>query len=1302
MRIVLKNGNTVEATPDHIVYVETENQGKIGKGTQQWLKVGQLEQGMRMLQRTDTLVYNERPSQDRVSEAILVGWLQGDGFVGQYESGTNRSLTLEFMTANDEEYEFLLPHIERIFPGIHYKVRGVETVSEDLALRRIRLYGEGLRNFVERYDLEKRGLEMRIPRSVLLGGFEVATAYLRALFQTDGSVRCHSGPTDSFDVVLGSISADLVRDAQKLLANLGIYSRIGVCDDSREDRNTYFQLILGYKGERRKFQEAIGFVSGEKSEKLAASIDSDVRGKNIPAKRFETVARIEYVGEQPVYDIQTESGNYLSGNVVVHNCFIQSVTDDLVNDNGIMDLWVREARLFKFGSGTGTNFSHLRGEGEPLSGGGRSSGLMSFLKVGDRAAGVIKSGGTTRRAAKMVCLDLDHPEIESFIEWKAREEQKVSALVAGSKIHHEKLKAVLDACYDERGQLSTDPTANSKLRDALIAAHEAHIPDGYLVKTLQLAQSGGREIDFPTFDVDWQSEAYQTVSGQNANNSVRVPNLFFEKLTRGDNWQLRWRTDGRVCKEIAAAEIWDKIGYAAWASADPGIQCDTTINEWHTCPKDGRINASNPCSEYMFLDDTACNLASLNLLKFFDETTGEFRIEAFQHACRLWTVVLEISVLMAQYPSKTIARRSFDYRTLGLGYANLGALLMSMGVPYGSQKALAVTGALTAIMTGEAYATSAEMAKEHGPFARFQDNREEMLRVMRNHRRAAYHARTDEYEGLSILPMPIDEKDCPAPLLKAARLAWDRAIKAGEKHGFRNAQTTVIAPTGTIGLLMDCDTTGIEPDFALVKFKKLAGGGYFRIINQSVPRALSKLGYSPQEVKDIIAYCTGHGSLRQAPHINNHSLKQLGFTDEVLKRLERELPMAFDLTFVFNPWTLGRDFCRSVLELTNEEMADTRLNLLEKLGFSPEQIEEANQHICGTMTVEGAPHLKPEHYPVFDCAGKCGRIGKRFLDYRTHIDMMAAAQPFISGAISKTINMPAEASIPEVQEAFSSAWSKMVKAIAIYRDGSKLSQPLNATVAQSIFAAMRKARAGNMPAPSPEAEVRVVASELAHQAVRKELPKRRFGYTVKATIAGQRVYLRTGEYEDGTLGEIFIDVYKEGAAYRSLMNAFAIAVSLGMQYGVPLEEFVRKFHLFRFEPNGHVADHDHIKFCSSIIDFIFRDLALNYLGRTDLVHVPPKDEEALAPAQATEALHVGHGGGQTAAPAPSESMSADEGPTDVALTSEEWTNDRALASRLARTRGYEGDPCTQCGQFTLVRSGTCMRCVSCGSTSGCS
>ncbi len=616
-----------------------------------------------------------------------------------------------------------------------------------------------------------------------------------------------------------------------------------------------------------------------------------------------------------------------------HACFIQGINDDLVNEGGIMDLWVREARLFKYGSGTGSNFSALRGEGEKLSGGGKSSGLMSFLKIGDRAAGAIKSGGTTRRAAKMVIVDVDHPDIETYIDWKVKEEQKVAALVTGSKINQKHLKAVLKACVNCEGSGDDcfSPEKNPALKREIKLARRNYVPDNFIKRVIQFAKQGYTDIQFPIYDTDWDSEAYLTVSGQNSNNSVRVTDGFLKAVESDAKWDLTYRKNGKIAKTLDARALWEQIGYAAWASADPGLQYHTTVNDWHTCPASGEIRASNPCSEYMFLDDTACNLASMNLLTFRDEKTKVFNVENYEHAVRLWTVVLEISVLMAQFPSKQIAQLSYEFRTLGLGYANIGGLLMSSGIPYDSDAGRAIGGALTAIMTGISYATSAEMAASRGTFPGFKKNREHMLRVIRNHRRAAYNERTG-YEKVATPPVPLDHAAILdgahhyTALVARAKRAWDLALELGEKHGYRNAQATVIAPTGTIGLVMDCDTTGIEPDFALVKFKKLAGGGYWKIINRAVPEALRTLGYSEAEIAEIEVYAVGHGSLAQAPAINHTTLKAKGFTDEAIAKVDKALPTAFDIKFAFNKWTLGEEFCRDTLGISAEDLgaADLR------------------------------------------------------------------------------------------------------------------------------------------------------------------------------------------------------------------------------------------------------------------------------------------------------------------------------------------------------------------------------------------
>ena len=1010
-----------------------------------------------------------------------------------------------------------------------------------------------------------------------------------------------------------------------------------------------------------------------------------------------------------------------------HACFIQSVEDDLVNEGGIMDLWVREARLFKYGSGTGSNFSRLRGENEPLSGGGKSSGLMSFLKIGDRAAGAIKSGGTTRRAAKMVICDIDHPDIEAFIDWKVAEERKVAALVAGSKLAQKHLGRIMQACQHGSTDDRFDAKRNSTLRAAIRGAREVMLPENLIQRTIQFARQGYTQIEFPTYDTDWDSEAYLSVSGQNSNNSVRVSDAFLRAVEKDADWSLTRRTDGKTTKTLKARALWERIGEAAWGSADPGLQFDTSINDWHTCPEDGRINASNPCSEYMFLDDTACNLASLNLM-CFRRDDGSFDIEGFQHACRLWTLTLEISVLMAQFPSREIARLSYEFRTLGLGYANLGALLMSCGLSYDSDAGRALCGAITALMTGVSYATSAEVASELGAFPGFERNRDAMLRVMRNHRRAALGERTG-YEALNILPVPLDRANCAdTPLVLAAEQAWNRALALGELHGYRNAQVSVIAPTGTIGLVMDCDTTGIEPDFALVKFKKLAGGGYFKIINRTVPLALRTLGYSEGEIRAIIDHAVGHGTLRNAPGVNHETLAAKGFTPEAIARVEAGLRSAFDIKFVFNRFTLGAEFCVDTLGVPEARLNAADFDLLAWLGFSAEDIAAANLYCCGTMSLEHAPYLKDEHLAVFDCANTCGKDGTRYLSALSHIRMMAAAQPFITGAISKTINMPNAASVAECKEAYIEAWKLGCKAIALYRDGSKLSQPLSAQLFEDDTAEDEAVAETVIEAPAAE-RARIVAERVVEKLIsgRQRLPLRRKGYTQKAVVGGHKVYLRTGEYDDGKIGEIFIDMHKEGAAFRSLMNNFAIAISIGLQYGVPLEEFVDAFTFTRFEPSGIVEGNDAIKMATSILDYVFRELAVSYLGRTDLAHVQPddlspdtlggKESHTTAPvvAQVASTGYVRSNlyvlkqsmGGEIQAATASLAATGTDGPAVSAMAAVFASGDssadvRSGRIREARMKGYEGDACPECGNFTLVRNGTCLKCDSCGSTTGCS
>ena len=959
-----------------------------------------------------------------------------------------------------------------------------------------------------------------------------------------------------------------------------------------------------------------------------------------------------------------------------HACFIQSVDDDLVSEGGIMDLWVREARLFKMGSGTGSNFSNLRAEGEPLAGGGKSSGLMSFLKIGDRAAGAIKSGGTTRRAAKMVILDVDHPDIEEFIAWKKIEEDKARILI----------------------------------------------------------EHGG-------FAADFNGEAYATVSGQNSNNSVRVTKNFIHAVVDDSDWELTERTTGDVRKTIKARDLWRQIADAAWACADPGMQYHSTVNEWHTSPAGGEIRASNPCSEYMFLDDTACNLASINLVKFTDEESGVFNIEAYQHAIRLWTVVLEISVTMAHFPSKAIAQGSFDYRTLGLGYANLGSLLMRSGIAYDSDLGRAIAGALTSILTGESYAASAEMAEVRGAFPGFAENRESMLRVIRNHRRAAYDKA--DYEDISTYIMGINADLCPPDLLGAAQDAWDKALDLGETHGYRNAQATVLAPTGTIGLLMDCDTTGVEPDFALVKFKKLAGGGYFKIANQSIAPSLIRLDYTPDQVDDILAYVIGTSSLEGAPLVNTETLAAKGFTAEDLDTIEKSLPATFDLRFAFNVFSLGEETLQR-LGFGEDEYTSFDFDLLAALGFSNDEITTANNHICGRQTIEGAPHLLDDHLPVFDCANRNGKYGQRFIHHTGHIKMMAAAQPFISGAISKTINMPNEVTVDEVAEAYMLSWELGIKAMALYRDGSKASQPLSASsddaVSEELPEEVSEALLHETMAAWGQIPAGVSPTSAYSNMPRPRflLPPRRQGWTQEARIGGHKVFLRAGEYDDGTLGEIFIDLAKEGATLRGVLASFAIAVSKGLQYGVPLEEFVDTFTFQTFEPRGMVEGHPNIKMANSIIDYIFRSLGMEYLNRDELVQIPPDRsgdlpeppkglaaeagqqlelaeaaKEADIDAQTSAAAFadgaapasIGNGAAKPAAVQPAsvkEAVAVAGGPTRSGVSAHEVATTQSVAADAAMGEMMGDAPvCSSCGHMT-VRNGSCYVCLTCGDTTGCS
>lgn len=1020
-----------------------------------------------------------------------------------------------------------------------------------------------------------------------------------------------------------------------------------------------------------------------------------------------------------------------------HACFILSIKDDLVNEGGIFDMVKAEARIFKYGSGSGINFSPIRGSGENLSGGGKSSGLMSFLKIFDAGAGAIKSGGTTRRAAKMVCLNMDHPEIEDFISWKVKEEQKVAALVAGSHINYEHLKKIMKSAEIK----GIDPKVNPDLKKLISEANKDYVPLNYIKRALMLVENGVKSDDFSIqkYDTDFRSEAYSTVGGQNSNNSVRVPNIFFEAVEKDSTWNLINRIDGSVSKTISARQLWNDVLNAAWQSADPGVQYDTTINEWHTTPLDGRINASNPCSEYMFLDDTACNLASLNLIKYYDNETGEFNVEAYRHAVRLFTIVLEISVLSAHLPTKAVAEKTYIYRTLGLGYANLGSLLMQQGIPYESEKGYAITGAVTAILGGESYATSAEMAKIVGAFDRYEANKEDMLRVIRNHRRAAYNSTDKEYEALSIKPMGISAELAGENLTVEAQKSWDYALQLGEQYGYRNAQVTVIAPTGTIGLVMDCDTTGIEPDFALVKYKKLVGGGYFKIVNQSVRPALQSLGYSETQIEEIEKYIIGHGTIKNAPYINYETLAQKGFTENELMAVESRMENLYALSFAFAPTTLGEDFCKNVLKMTDEQYNDMSFDTLRFLGFTDEQISLAEEYVCGTMTIEGAPYLKQEHYAVFDCANKCGVKGKRYIGTMGHLKQMAAAQPFLSGAISKTVNLPEEATLEDIEEAYVEGWKLMLKANALYRDGSKLSQPLNSSASAGAYAELFNLNVEDevQEESLTQKEVQKVIIQEVQKPKRRKLPDERHSLTHKFSVGGHEGYLTVGLFDDGQPGEVFIIMSTAGSFLSGIMDAFAVSLSMNLQYGVPLEALISKLTNVRFEPSGMTGNKE-IPIAKSIVDYIGRWLALKFLdadtaklyhneelveksyregsnfrilipivnghGHTEIrstKYIDLKKEAAESLGVSIQSPDMIHDHLSESSVEPSQ-MRLEQANTVAVQENLEGDDGMVEKIKKARALGFTGDMCTTCGSMNVKKNGSCNVCIDCGTTTGCS
>lgn len=868
-----------------------------------------------------------------------------------------------------------------------------------------------------------------------------------------------------------------------------------------------------------------------------------------------------------------------------HACFIQSVRDDLVNDGGIMDLWKNEARLFKFGSGTGTNFSNIRAAGEPLSGGGHSSGIMSFLRIGDVAGGSIKSGGTTRRAAKMVILNIDHPDIEAFINWKTREEDKVVDLVVGSKTIKKHLNAIIDN-YENK----------ASLKIAVEKARSDDIPESYIARVLALLRQGFK-VDKTEFTLDWNSEGYYSVFGQNSNNSVRVNDEFVHAVEADGDFSLTWRGDGKVAKTLKARYLWDLIAKAAWSCADPGVQFDTTINAWHTCAGDGRINASNPCSEYMFLDDTACNLASMNLISFLVHQCDAifFDTQLFKHATRLWVITLEISVYMAQFPTPAIAQKSYEYRTLGLGYGNLGAFLMQSGIPYDSPQARHTAAGITALMQGIAYETSAEMAQCLGAFTRFAANKESMMRVIHNHTVAASHmANPGGYVELSIEPQAFEQQYCVLRNLAVdIEETWKRVQEKGLQYGFRNAQVSVIAPTGTIGLIMDFKTTGIEPQFSQIAIKQLAGGGVWKMVNSDISKALEMLGYSDAEIAEIEKYVVGYATLDGPIELNHDWLYSKGFVLNDINRIENTLKSAFNITQAFQYHALSPEFFERH-NISANEYNSPDFNLLKKLGASEKQIEEANLYCCGHMTIEGAPSLQPEHIDIFDCAVPCGK-GVRYLSYESHIRMMAAVQPFISGAISKTINLPTDATVKDCEDAYMLAWRLGLKSVALYRDNSKYSQVLSTGTKKELE---KISNVKDSTIKKEPIEINITETIEVQPSFMQTMfkPFRRRGYTQHVLIGGSSLWHTTGENENGKLSNLLLTYGKEGSTLRGWASAWGRIFSMYLQErgDSALIRVYKAFRHSKFEPMGDVQGHAQIKYASSIPDYIVEDLVEAY------------------------------------------------------------------------------------------------------------
>ena len=1094
LRIHTKAGHQLDVTADHLVW---RSSGDGGAG--RFVPAGELRAGDQLTWHR-TISHGEAEINRReIAEAALAGWLQSDGFVGQYE-GTNRSLTIEAMTVTDAELSWVTRALDVVFPDVHRHERAVDTADPSLDCRRTRLYGNVLTEFVEHWGLRVRGVDMDVPAALYTAPLPVVAAYLRSVFQAEGYVSARERSTL---VGLDMISEKLVRGMQTLLARFGIFARVGHKAETRADRRDTWGIRIQNGGDRRIFADEIGFLDPVKAAKLEASFDLP----GMPAREVTRlqIERIEQRGAMLVYDIQTESGEYLSAGLRVHNCFILAVDDTM---DSILNWYREEGLIFKGGSGAGLNLSRIRSSKELLSSGGTASGPVSFMRGADASAGTIKSGGATRRAAKMVVLDVDHPDVEAFIETKAKEEAKIRVL-----------------------------------RDA-------------------------------GFDMDLGGVDITSVQYQNANNSIRVSDEFMHAVESTGEFGLRSRTTGEVIERTDAKTLFHKMAQAAWDCADPGIQYDGTINDWHTCPESGRITASNPCSEYMHLDNSSCNLASLNLMKFLREDST-FDAELFAKSVELVITAMDISICFADFPTDPIGETTRAFRQLGIGYANLGALLMATGHAYDSEGGRSLAAAITSLMSGTAYRRSAELAGVVGPYEGYARNAEPHQRVMRKHAAANDLVRTYHQND--------------AAVQRLATREWQEGLRIGAANGWRNAQASVLAPTGTIGLMMDCDTTGIEPDLALVKFKKLVGGGSMQIVNQTVPRALKALGYQDEQIEAIVEHIAEHG------------------------------------------------------------------------------------HVID------APGLRHEHYEVFDCA-----MGERSIAPMGHVRMMAAVQSFISGAISKTVNMPEAATVEDVEEIYFQGWKLGLKALAIYRDNCKVGQPLSA------------GKGKNNGTGTGTAEPEKV---IEYRPVRKRLPKKRPSQTVSFTVAGAEGYLHAGSYPDDGLGEIFIKLGKQGSTLAGVMDAFATSISVGLQYGIPLEFYVSKFQNLRFEPAGMTDDPD-LRIATSVLDYIFRRLALDYLPyekRSQLGIFTASERTAQVNGDYGTSSDVDLEGLRTTVDSGSARTTI-EGATEPA-TAEAHSSTELLELRLGKAA--DAPLCMTCG--TKMRpAGSCYVCEGCGSTSGCS